>query len=349
MEQYEIETNINTTSLEYVTANKSDGYDSNVSLTQSQLVKELSHIDKSLSKLDKSISKLDKNTSKLFCSNCSKQGHVIRNCIEPIASYGIFCFKLDDNIKDRFNKNLSNIKYYDLDNNYNINISNILKFNKYNKIIQFLLVKRKHSLNYIDFIRGKYDINENLLTLFNYMSASEIEKIKTHNFNFLWNELWKNTANNKQYSHEKDTSEKKFNELINNNVMKQILQQCCPYDTPEWEIPKGRKDYNESNINCAIREFKEETSFDGNDYNILDCINPIHDIFIGTNNKLYKHVFYIGLSNNTDIKPIISNNEIDEIRWCNWEEAINLIRPYNENKITLLTNIFLFIVNICEL
>jgi 8-oxo-dGTP pyrophosphatase MutT (NUDIX family) len=129
--------------------------------------------------------------------------------------------------------------------------------------------------------------------------------------------------------------------------MNKILQHCSPYDTPEWEIPKGRKDYNETNINCAIREFKEETSFEENDYNILDCINPIHDIFIGTNNKVYKHVFYIGLSN-TDIKPYVCNNEIDEIRWCNWEEAINLIRPYNENKINILTNIFLFIVNICE-
>ena len=131
--------------------------------------------------------KITKNSSKLFCSNCNKQGHIIKNCIEPITSYGIFCFKLDDNIKELFNKNINNIKYYDLDNNYNINISNILKFNKYSKTIKFLLVKRKHSLNYIDFIRGKYDLNDpNLLTLFNYMSTIEIEKIKTCNFNFDW-------------------------------------------------------------------------------------------------------------------------------------------------------------------
>ena len=302
-----------------------------------------------VTKKEKPYLSLDKNTPKQFCSNCSKLGHVIRNCLEPITSYGIFCFKLNE-YKELFNKKINNINYYDLDNNYNINISNILKFNKYNKIIQFLLVKRKHSLNYIDFIRGKYDIDNinNLLILFNYMSTAEIENIKTNSFNILWNELWQSTANNKQYSYERDVSEKKFNELVNNNILKQLIEQCNPYDTPEWEIPKGRKDYNETNINCAVREFREETSFDGNDYNILDCINPIHDTFIGTNNKVYKHVFYIGQANNIDVKPCVYNNEIDEIKWCNWEEAVNLIRPYNENKITILTNIFLFIVNICE-
>jgi hypothetical protein len=299
-----------------------------------------------------SISSKDKHklTNKYFCSNCCKHGHVIKQCHEPITSFGIFCFTLSDDIKYIFNNSLSDTHYYDLDDNNNINISNILKFNKYNKMIKFLLVKRKHSLNYIDFVRGKYDISDtqSILNMLNHMSRYEIDILKKNNFVKTWSDLWQKTANVKMYNNEMIQSNKKFNELNESGILSHLIEISSPYDTPEWEIPKGRKEFNETNIMCAIREFKEETSFDLDDYTILNCINPIHDSFIGTNNKEYKHVFYIASANNTVIKPINFNNEIDEIKWCYWDEAISLIRPYNENKITLLTNIFLFIVNKCE-
>jgi 8-oxo-dGTP pyrophosphatase MutT (NUDIX family) len=31
------------------------------------------------------------------------------------------------------------------------------------------------------------------------------------------------------------------------------------YEHPEWEFPKGRKNKDESDIECALREFEEET------------------------------------------------------------------------------------------
>lgn len=289
-------------------------------------------------------------TNKQFCSNCCKQGHMVKQCNDPITSFGIFCFTLDNKIKCMFTNNIIDTPYYDLDNNYNINISNILKFNKYNKLIQFLLVKRKHSLNYIDFIRGKYNINNtsSIINMLNHMSRYEIDTIKQGNFSTMWSNLWQKTANIKIYNNEMVQSNKKFNELKDTNLLDDLIKQASPFATTEWEIPKGRKDFNETNIMCAMREFKEETSFEPTDYTILNCINPIHDSFIGTNSKEYKHVFYIAMATNTSIKPINFSNEIEEIKWCYWDEAITLIRPYNENKIKILTNIFLFIVNQCE-
>jgi 8-oxo-dGTP pyrophosphatase MutT (NUDIX family) len=138
----------------------------------------------------------------------------------------------------------------------------------------------------------------------------------------------------------------KFNHLKQLGILDNIKTE---YNSTEWEIPKGRKNNNETNLNCAIREFKEETSLSSNDYNIISCLDPIHDIFIGTNNKNYRHVFYTAiLNNNIDINNDFKNNEIDEVRWCKWSELNDLIRPYNSNKINILTSIFLFILNICE-
>ena len=287
------------------------------------------------------------------CSNCNKIGHNSKQCSEPITSVGIFCFKLDSVIKNTFNHNLNNISYYDFDNNYNLNMSNILKFNKYNKMIKFLLVRRKHSLNYIDFIKGKYNLNDvdNILNMFNHMSIMEVDRIKTNNFNDLWCNLWNKTANYKIYNNEMIQSCNKFNKMKELGIIYDILNRCNPYPYPEWEIPKGRRDMNEKNIDCAIREFSEETQMNCDNYSILNCINPIHDNFLGTNNKQYKHIFYIAQANNNEeieLNSIHHNNEIDTIKWCNWDEIIILLRPYNENKIKIITSVFLFIINISE-
>ena len=282
---------------------------------------------------------------------------------DSITSIGICCFKLDDIISNIFCKKISCINYYDLDNNINnINISCVNKFTKYNNMIKFLLVKRKHSLNYIDFIRGKYDILDisPLFKMFNYMSKDEIDRIHNMSFDNMWNKLWKLTARSKKYSNEYNRSKKKFNEISTNGTLAIILNTCTPYETTEWEIPKGRKEPNEKNIDCAIREFTEETSIDRDSYTILTSIDPIHDNFIGTNNKNYRHIFYTAMmksnmmkSNmmkyNDNIEYEVTSNEIEEVRWCTWEDAIILLRPYNENKIKIITNIFLFIVNINEM
>ena len=225
--------------------------------------------------------------AKQYCSNCNKIGHIIKHCSEPITSIGIFCFKLNNYLEKKFNDNIKNINYYDFDNNNNLNISNILKFNKYNTMIQFLLVRRKHSLNYIDFIRGKYDTSDYymILNMFNHMSKNEVNNIKTMTFDDLWNNLWNKTANNKLYNKERKEAYHKFTHITNEETLNKLINECNPYDMTEWEIPKGRRDISEKNLDCAIREFNEETALSRVDYNILNCIDTIHDNFICTNNK----------------------------------------------------------------
>jgi len=65
------------------------------------------------------------------------------------------------------------------------------------------------------------------------------------------------------------------------------------YTEQEWGFPKGRKKIKESDIDCAIREFCEETQLYKDDIQIDSKIIPFQEIFFGTNNILYKHVYYI--------------------------------------------------------
>jgi 8-oxo-dGTP pyrophosphatase MutT (NUDIX family) len=277
------------------------------------------------------------------CSNCGKNGHNSRDCEEPITSVGVVCFRLNKAIYKTFLQNLSSISYYDLNN---LIFNNIHLFNKYNDMIQFMLVKRRHSLNYIEFIRGKYDPNDidNIKHMFSLMSIEEVKMIKTIEFNQLWNNLWMKKSHKKKYMTEFNQSKNKFN-IIKLYNMDDFISE---YNETEWEIPKGRKNSNEKNIDCAVREFREETNINYDDYIVINCVDPIHDNFIGTNGKNYRHIFYTSLINPDIMINDYHNNEIETIKWCKWSELGELIRPYNGNKINILTQILLFIMNVCE-
>jgi hypothetical protein len=77
----------------------------------------------------------------------------------------------------------------------------IPKIDKYKDKIKFLLIQRKHSFSYVEFIRGKYDENDliEVNKLLNLMTKDEIEKILTNDFTTLWTDLWKKTSKHKAY------------------------------------------------------------------------------------------------------------------------------------------------------
>jgi|SaaInlStandDraft_5_1057022.scaffolds.fasta_scaffold03320_2 8-oxo-dGTP pyrophosphatase MutT (NUDIX family) len=285
------------------------------------------------------------SVKKKYCSKCNKYGHYNKTCHEPIISVGIIC------INCCYNINTHNLNVNDIENFNYRRLSNINKIKYYKDKIKFLLIQRKHSLNYIHFVRGlynEYEFNE-LKHIFSYMSKNEIEFIKNNNFETIWNNLWKKTAKKKNYHKEYKQSYNKFKFIIENNYLTKLYNIGSIYDYPEWEIPKGRKNNNESNINCAIREFYEETNISQNEYEIKNNITNIHDDFVGTDGNKYKNIFYIGFYKKKMNNIIFTNNnEINETRWCSWDEAITLIRPYHKNKINIINELFLLMINLNE-
>ena len=299
-------------------------------------------------------------TSKLYCNNCGKLGHLNRGCKEPVTSIGIICLKLNNDIKDEFDeKNCKLDKFLNVVN-YNTKNNKVLSLlDLYNTKCNFLMIKRKYSLGFLEFIRGKYDVKEyqSIIKLFEYMTEEEIEKIKNKEFDDLWVEVWGKTAYYKVYEEEYKKSKDKF-QLIKyksteNNVigLKFYIDNITPkWKTAEWGFPKGRRNSYEKNLKCAIREFEEETGYKKSDYYILDNVVPLKEVFFGTNGVLYKHIYYIAILTDETKQPIIleDNNEVGDIGWFTYSECNNLIRNYHTEKKKVLNEIFKFIVGVVE-
>lgn len=304
--------------------------------------------------INEEINKKKKQGSKkiLFCGNCGKNGHIYKNCTEPITSYGIIDIKIDDianNDLDYLEKkvNSSTIipETHGVHNNKNIN-----KFIYYKNKIKFLLIRRKHTLGYIEFVRGHYKIEniDGIIYLFKQMIKEEIENIGKYTFDELWKSLW---GKNVSYrDNEFKQSKEKFNKLKNgasdflnldfyvNNVKPQ-------WKTAEWGFPKGRRNFQETDMECATREFTEETGLTKPN-KIAYNLAPLSEIFIGTNGVRYKHVYYLCFFNTNVNINNVQSDEIGDIGWYSYNDTINKIRPYHTKRIKIITKLYLYIMNI---
>ena len=245
------------------------------------------------------------------CRNCGLNGHLYKDCLHPIMSFGIICYKIVDN----------NVKY--------------------------IMIQRKDSLSFMEFVRGKYNVDDYdyLKQLFEYMTDNEKKMILNNSFDNIWNYTWsQNTHNNFKQTKEYIDSKNKFDNIINTSYFKNIISlknYKNNYTEQEWGFPKGRKKIKESDIDCAIREFCEETQLYKDDIQIDSKIIPFQEIFFGTNNILYKHVYYIGKIVKEDAKILLDNNCMEQIRevralkWFTYNEVLDHIKNHNIERIKI--------------
>lgn len=250
-----------------------------------------------------------------FCNNCGKSGHLFHQCKHPIISNGIIVFRI------------------------------------FNSEIEILLVKRKDSLCYVDFIRGKYKIDdkEYIQNLFDKMTNKEKLMIKNYKFENLWKNLWGNNVTN-QYKNEERISNDKYLYITNdkNEInINSIIEECSNiYHEPEWGFPKGRRGYKENDIYCALREFQEETGYNKDDLILISNLLAFEEIFTGSNYRSYKNKYFLAyLPNNKDQIEIFHNNEISEIEWVNINDVSKKFREYNFEKIKIINEIKIILNN----
>jgi 8-oxo-dGTP pyrophosphatase MutT (NUDIX family) len=196
------------------------------------------------------------------------------------------------------------------------------------------------------------------------MLPKEIKKISSLSFAELWDDMWSNIVDNnndpgeskKNYTGDFIIAQKKFTKIKNATSIHGIfpldwyLDKVKPLHTyNEWGFPKGRRNFRESNLDCAVREFCEETSLNKEDFVILDKIVPIEENFIGTDGAEYKYVYYVaGLINNSaklDIKKLNDMGEIGDIGWFTYDNAYSIIRSYHTSRMHILTNIYSYVMN----
>jgi 8-oxo-dGTP pyrophosphatase MutT (NUDIX family) len=212
----------------------------------------------------------------------------------------------------------------------------------FNDSIEYLLIQRKDSLSFVEFIRGKYNSydEEYLGRLLRGMTVSEHELIRNKTFDELWKEVWGESSNVKSHKNDYDVSQKKF-ELLSGKLMELLDKNPTKWTEPEWGFPKGRRNPYETDIVCAIREFQEETALKRNDFILIQNIYPISETFFGSNQIHYCHKYYVAICNKElEVRMNMDNphmaREIGNIKWCSLDEAITKIRPDNVEKREIL-------------
>ena len=260
----------------------------------------------------------------IYCNNCGVKGHLYKDCRSPVISCGNIIFRLD---KDE---------------------------------PEILMIQRKDSLCYIEFLRGKYDIyNINYIQiLIDKCNNEEKYNILEKSFDNLWEDLWLIDNGDKKYKNNSDYLKgyEKFIKLSNGflynktgkiiNLNYFIMNSNTNYKETEWEFPKGRRNSNESNLECAKREFTEETNYINKDYELIENIQNFSEEFIGENKVRYKYIYFIGHLKNIKKEVLVDRNnknqysEVKDIRWLNKKDSLNIIRDYHHTRCDVIHKIF---------
>ena len=106
------------------------------------------------------------NENDKYCNNCGIKGHLYKDCKKPVTSCGNIIFRIDKNDPE------------------------------------ILMVQRKDSLCYIEFIRGKYNLyNINYIQiLIDKCTNSEKENLLKKSYDILWKELWLISEDDNNYN-----------------------------------------------------------------------------------------------------------------------------------------------------
>lgn len=242
----------------------------------------------------------------MFCNNCGKYGHLFHQCKYPITSIGVVVFR----------KNKEGI-------------------------LEFLMICRKDTLGYIDFLRAKFSLSQK------YYILNMCKQMTVHEKDSLMQKY-------DQY-HETGKSNYQLKDKINSLIkgveyygqkydLKTILEESNVYGRytdPEWGFPKGRRNAYESDYDCALREFAEETGYPSSKVTNIRNIIPFEETFTGSNYNSYRHKYYLMyMDYDASLEPhLYQKSEVSNVEWKTYDACIASIRPYNLEKKKILTNV----------
>lgn len=260
-----------------------------------------------------------------ICRNCGEAGHIHKYCTKATLSFGLICFRM------------------------------------HGQEVEYLMIQRKDSLSFMEFVRGKYELNNvaYLKKMFSLMTDEERGILEKSSFENIWNYIWcqNNVPKTSQEYHE---CRRKFETLregyFSDGVfvnLKEVLATTNPiYNEPEWGFPKGRRRQRETDLDCAIREFCEETGCISSDFEVL-VTNPYRETFLGTNGQAYSHVYFLASMHDypkreaaVDPKNLGQIREVRKVGWFSAADVVDKIRLYNPER----RDIFLLAhKKVCEL
>lgn len=201
-----------------------------------------------------------------------------------------------------------------------------------NDTFYYLISQRRDTIEYDNLIRGIYNINS-LQKYINLMTKEEHLRLLNYPFEDLWDDLWINHYCS-GYKNGYLKAKHRFDSLKNNIDEAIKNSNKTKHNFLKWGFPKGRINFNEKEINCALREFREETCINIDYKNVIN-IQPSIEIFKGSNGKLYSTKYYIAFSHkkleykytiteNSKVKRLntrIISSEVSKLKWITLQES----------------------------
>jgi 8-oxo-dGTP pyrophosphatase MutT (NUDIX family) len=191
--------------------------------------------------------------------------------------------------------------------------------------VELLLIQKRCTYAYSDFVNGRYSKNDNsILNLLNYMTREEKIVILSLNFNYMWYHCYMYTSQLLDEHCETNfgfmKKKKKFTRMFVADGGRRIrsLINKSRSKMRIWDLPKGRKEQDEYDVNCAIREIKEEVDLGPKKYKFLWNMKPMHFTHEDCGVRYYCK-FYIGVVT----CPKVSRNDI----------KLNLLNPHQTMEI----------------
>lgn len=289
--------------------------------------------------------------SNYLCSNCSNIGHTSKSCPHPITSYGVIVFRVRD------------LSWNQAEILTQSDRASFTGLENCQQNIEYLLIQRRDSIGFVEIMRGKYKVadTEYIRKQIEGMTAEERNKLISYSFDELWEGLWGTPQEGgPSYRAEKEHAKQKFEALRSSTPsLEELLREAPPaWPTPEWGFPKGRRDSNESEYYCAMRELWEETNLREKDILPIRNLDPFEETFFGTNQVHYCHKYYLafappGIGEQTLEEARLQNThiarEIGGLQWMSLADALNAIRPENIEKKELLLRVSSLLRNYCPL
>ena len=287
-----------------------------------------------------------RTTNTTICTNCGGQGHAFRQCIAPVTSYGVIMVRPQAgfNIAEALATNPGLVTGME------------------NHALEFLLIQRRDSLGFIELMRGRYKVHDiNYIRLhLGGITAAERKKYRDGPFEALWDGMW-GLDHSHLYKNEYEIAKGKWEQIHNGvtdlsgkvwTIDSLIESAPPPPETPEWGFPKGRRDSQESDYVCAMREMYEETGVHESQVIPIQNLEPLVESFFGSNHVHYCHKYYIvwvpaDLTVEFNSMNDHMRREIGDLQWFSINDALKHLREENIEKRGVLLKAASMFRNLC--
>ena len=290
------------------------------------------------------------NSHVQMCANCGSQGHMYRVCQHPVSSFGIICIRrrmqmqmLPTEVRHAAIRAILPATPFDGQ------VEEDDEEKPTTSCLEYLMVQRKDSLSFVEFVRGKYNIQNRgyLLKLLSGMTTEERVHLVTKSFDELWHGFWQ-SGHSRTFFKEYEQSKARFTMLKSGYYIRPVSMSSAGssgeeffslavalnsttsnhFDT-EFGFPKGRRNINETDLQCALREFSEETGILVSDITVLSNVGgPCEEIFTGSNGVRYRHVYYVAelkpesrVWDYVGVIPVVDPVQLREVKSVGWFDA----------------------------